>query len=698
MRWPDRLAAGSPHKLGATWDGEGVNFALFSANAARVELCLFDPNGRREGTRFDLPECTDGVWHGYLPGAMPGTVYGYRVHGAYDPRHGHRFNAHKLLLDPYARMLVGELRWSDALFGYRVGHARGDLQADRRDSAVAMPKAVVVADQPEVARRRFRSVHWRDTVIYEAHVRGMTKLRSDLPEPERGTFAALAHAAVIDHLVKLGITAIELLPVHSFIDDRFLVQRGLSNYWGYNTLGFFAPHRRYLASGSADEIRLAVNRLHAAGIEVILDVVFNHTCEGNELGPTLSFRGIDNASYYRLLPNDRRHYINDTGCGNTVNTNHPRVTQLIVDSLRHWVQQYGIDGFRFDLCSTLGRQPHGFDPAAPVFAAMRQDPVLAGVKLIAEPWDVGPGGYQLGNHLPGFAEWNDRARDVVRRFWRGDEAVRPELAARLLGSADLFDRQRRRPWASVNFAAAHDGFTLRDLVSYAHRHNESNGESNGDGSSENHSANWGVEGETDDAGIAALRQRVARSILATVLLSHGTPMLLMGDEAWRTQRGNNNAYCQDNELSWLDWTMLDSPPGMAMWKLATDALALRRLVPILSSDRFLHGMEAAPGLSDVSWFDANGQPISPQSWNDRQIRTLGVRMGGAAHEMEAVDVVFLLFNPTADAVEFTLPRTAAQSLRVALDTAGETNAGDVGATQRVEPHALVVLHGRYGTA
>jgi isoamylase len=503
---------------------------------------------------------------------------------------------------------------------------------------------------------------------------------------------------VIDHLVKLGVTAIELLPVHSFVDDRFLVQRSLSNYWGYNTLGFFAPHRRYLASGSADEIRLAVNRLHAAGIEVILDVVFNHTCEGNELGPTLSFRGIDNASYYRLLPDDPRHYINDTGCGNTVNTNHPRVVQLIVDSLRHWVREYGIDGFRFDLCATLGRQPHGFDPAAPVFVAMQQDPVLAGVKLIAEPWDVGPGGYQLGNHLPGFAEWNDRSRDVVRRFWRGDEAVRPELAARLLGSADLFDRQRRRPWASVNFAAAHDGFTLRDLVSYAHRHNEANGEHNGDGSGENHSANWGVEGETDDASIAALRQRVARSILATVLLSHGTPMLLMGDEAWRTQHGNNNAYCQDNALSWLDWTLLDSAPSMAMRKLATDALSLRRLLPILSSDRFLHGTEVAPDLPDVSWFDANGQPISPQSWNDGQIRTLGVRMGGAARETEAIDVVFLLFNPTAEAVEFTLPQTAMRSLRIALDTAGETNAGDVGAAQRVEAHAVVVLHGRYGAA
>jgi isoamylase len=696
MRWPDRLAAGTPHRLGAHWDGEGVNFALFSANADRVELCLFDPNGRRERIRFDLPECTDGVWHGYLPAAMPGTVYGYRVHGPYDPRRGHRFNAHKLLLDPYARMLVGELLWSDALFGYRVGHARGDLQLDRRDSAAAMPKAVVTAEAAHLPRRGFRPAAWRDTVIYEAHVRGLTELHPDLAEPERGTFAALAHPAVIDHLVKLGITAIELLPVHSFIDDRFLVQRGLSNYWGYNTLGFFAPHRRYLASGNPDEVRLAVNRLHAAGIEVILDVVYNHTCEGNELGPTLSFRGIDNASYYRLLPDDPRHYINDTGCGNTVNTNHPRVTQLIVDSLRHWVQHYGVDGFRFDLCSTLGRQSNGFDPAAPVFVAMRQDPALANVKLIAEPWDLGPGGYQLGNHLPGFAEWNDRARDVVRRFWRGDEAVRPELAARLLGSADLFDRQRRRPWASVNFAAAHDGFTLRDVVSYAQRHNEANDENNGDGSAENYSANWSVEGETEDSAVAALRLRVARSILATVLLSHGTPMLLMGDETWRTQRGNNNAYCQDNALSWFDWSLLDTPPGKAMVKFVTEALKLRRLVPALASDHFLHGSEVAPGLPDVSWFDATGQSVSPQSWNDGSIRTLAVRMSGPTRGGEAIDVVFLLFNPTADAVEFALPKTAVQSLRVALDTAGEAAVGEIDSAHRVEAHALVVLHGRSG--
>jgi len=697
MVWSRRLDRGTHQHLGAHWDGAGINFALFSAHAERVELCIFDPSGRRELGRLDLPECTDGVWHGYLPAGMPGTVYGYRVHGPYDPKRGHRFNPHKLLLDPYARFLIGELRWSDALFGYRVGHSRGDLSFDRRDSAMAMPKALVNVELGDMTQRRSPPIAWQDTVIYEAHVGGLTKQRMDIPQHERGTFSALAQPKVIDHLVKLGITAIELLPIHGFIDDRFLVHRSLSNYWGYNTLAFLAPDRRYLSTGHPDEVRLAVNRLHAAGIEVILDVVYNHTCEGNELGTTLSFKGIDNASYYRLMP-DPRYYINDTGCGNTFNTGHPRVVQLVLDSLRHWVLHYGIDGFRFDLCSALGRRQHGFDPDSPLFVAMRQDPVLSSVKLIAEPWDIGPGGYQLGNHPPGFAEWNDRSRDAVRRFWRGDEAVRPELAARLLGSADLFDRHYRRPWASVNFCAAHDGFTLRDMVSYQSRHNEANGENNNDGTNENHSTNWGVEGESQDQRILALRQQVARSILATVLLSHGTPMLLMGDEAWRTQQGNNNAYCQDNAISWFDWEQAASPIGATTARFTAALIALRKRHPILHSDRFLHGGEVRPGLPDVYWFDTSGAAIASESWNNPGTRTLGIRMAGSSREAGEIDVVFLLFNPSDDVADFTLPSWDDLSLRLELDTsAPDTAIAVLQAPQhRVAAHALVVIAGHHG--
>lgn len=692
-RFPDRLAPGTPHPLGATWDGGGINFALFSANAERVQLCLFEATGHRELARLDLPECTNGIWHGYLPAGTPGQVYGYRVHGPYDPRHGHRFNPHKLLLDPYARGLVGNVRWSDALFGYRAGSPRADLSFDRRDSAAAMPKGVVVADPGSVLVPPARPVPWSNLVIYEAHVRGLTKLRTEMPEHERGTFAALADPLIIERLARLGITAIELMPVHAFLDDRFLVQRGLSNYWGYSTLSYFAPERRYMSTGYIDELRLAVNRFHLAGIEVILDVVYNHTCEGNELGPTMSFKGIDNASYYRLLPDDRRYYINDTGCGNTFNTAHPRVVQLVLDSLRYWATSIGVDGFRFDLAAAVGREPHGFDPWSPIFTAMRQDPVLSRLKLIAEPWDLGPGGYQLGHHPPGFAEWNDRFRGAVRRFWRGDEGVRPELAARLLGSADLFDRHRRRPWASVNYVAAHDGFTLRDLVSYAQRHNDKNGEHNADGSPHNFSANWGVEGETDDARVIAIRRRVARAMLATVLLSHGTPMMLMGDEAWRTQRGNNNAYCQDNEMSWFDWELAESAAGQAMFRFTARLIEIRRTYPVLRADRFLHSNDVRPGLSDVAWFDPDGSPISSESWHDHGRKALGVRLAGLGLATSSVDVIALLLNPGGHAVEFTLPPPADCRFRMILNSATEDGSADqeVKGTCKVEGHSLVVL-------
>jgi len=533
-RFPDRLEPGRPDPLGATWDGLGINFAVFSANADRIDLCLFDPSGRRQVARFALPECTDEVWHGYLPDAKPGLVYGYRAEGPYDPKNGHRFNHHKLLLDPYARRLVGDLKWSDVLYGYRVGSPRGDLSQDRRDSAAAVPKAMVADPTFNWGEDRPPHTPWPQTLIYELHVRGYSMLREELPPNERGSFAALSDARSIDRLVKLGVTAVELMPIHASIDDHFLVKKQLSNYWGYNTLAFFAPQPSYLSDGSLAELQTAVRRLHAAGIEVLLDVVYNHTCEGDEMGPTLSFRGLDNASYYRLVPGDQRRYINDTGTGNTVNLSHPRVLQMVMDSMRYWVETFHVDGFRFDLGANLGREQTGFDPGSGFFDAIRQDPVISKIKLISEPWDLGPGGYQLGNHPPGFAEWNDKYRDSLRRFWRGDAHQCPELAARLAGSGDLFDHHKRRPWASVNFVASHDGFTLEDLTRYGEKHNEANGEGNRDGHNANFSSNWGVEGPSDDLAIRVVRGRAKRAMLTTLFCSLGTPMLLAGDELGRT--------------------------------------------------------------------------------------------------------------------------------------------------------------------
>ena len=555
--FPARLERGSPFPIGATWDGLGINFAVFSAHAERMQVCLFDPTGRRELARLDLPECTDEVWHGYLPSGRTGLIYGYRAHGPHKPEEGHRFNPHKLLLDPYAKRFSGALRWSDALFGYRIHSPRGDLSYDRRDSAQGMLKAVVSDDTFDWGDDRAPNVPWSKTVIYETHVRGMTMLRHDIRANERGTFAALADARIIDHLRNLGITAIELMPIQAFVQDRALVERGLKNYWGYNPIGFFAVEPRYLSDRSRNEMRVAVRRLHAAGIEVILDVVYNHTAEGSELGPTISFRGLDNASYYRLVTDNPRHCVDDTGTGNTLNLSHPRVLQMVMDSLRYWVTSFHVDGFRFDLGVTLGRESHGFDPGSGFFDALRQDPVLTRVKLISEPWDIGPGGYQLGHHPPGFAEWNDRFRDSVRRFWRGDAGERPEFAARLAGSGDLFDRHARRPWASINYAASHDGFTLADLASCSQKHNEANGEDNKDGQGENYSSNWGVEGQTAEASILEKRSRAQRAMLASVMFAHGTPMLLGGDEFGRTQQGNNNPYCQDNEISWWKWKVAD---------------------------------------------------------------------------------------------------------------------------------------------
>ncbi|HUN41196.1 MAG TPA: glycogen debranching protein GlgX [Acetobacteraceae bacterium] len=655
MHFPSKLAPGKSYPLGATSDGLGINFAVFSAHATRIDLCLYDPTGRHELARFTLPEYTDEIWHGYLPDAVPGLLYGYRAYGPYDPPRGHRFNPNKLLLDPYARVLSGNLIWSDVLYGYRTQSSRADLSFDRRDSGPSMPKGVVTDDNFNWGADRPPSIPWSDTVIYEAHVRGLTKLHPHIPRQDRGTFAALAAPPMLDHYRRLGITAIELLPVHAFVQDRRLLQMGLRNYWGYNTLGFFAPEPLYLSTGAVNEMRVAIRRLHAAGIEVILDVVYNHTAETHEGGPTLSFRGLDNASYYRLEANDPRRPVNDTGTGNTLNLSHPRVLQMVMDSLRHWVTSYHVDGFRFDLTATLGREPGGFDPGAGFFDALRQDPVLANIKLIAEPWDVGPGGYQLGRHPAGFAEWNDRFRDGVRRFWRGDPGQRADIAARLAGSADIFEHNGRRAWASINYAACHDGFTLADLVNYASKHNEANGEANNDGTPDNASANWGVEGPTNDPVINETRTRIRRALLMTVFLAAGTPMLLAGDEFGHTQHGNNNAYCQDNEISWLDWHAAGRPENAAFAAFVARVIALRREHAVLRWPVFLHGnAQPMPGVKDIAWFDEQGREMSPEAWNDPQQRALTLRR--AADDGDgSVTILTLLLNPTGEARRFRLP-------------------------------------------
>ncbi|CAG9182715.1 Glycogen operon protein GlgX [Cupriavidus laharis] len=710
----DRLMSGKPYPLGAHWDGLGVNFAVFSANASRVDLCLFSANGRKELSRMPLPECTDEIWHGYLPNAALGTLYGFRAFGPYDPARGHRFNPHKLLLDPYARQLSGPVRWSDALFGYRLQSARGDLTPDRRDSAPTMPKAIVVDESFHWGDDRPPGVPWQDTIIYETHLRGVSMLRDDVLPHLRGTFAALCDPRFLDHLLRLGVTAVELLPMHAILQDRFLLERGLRNYWGYNTLSYFAPEPSYLATDQLHELKVAVRRLHAAGIEVILDVVYNHTCEGNELGPTVSWRGLDNASYYQLVPGDERRYLNDTGCGNMLNLPHPRVLQMVLDSLRYWVRCYHIDGFRFDLASTLGREHNGFDPGAAFFDAVLQDPVLSCVKLISEPWDLGPGGYQLGNHPPGFAEWNDKFRDTVRRYWRGDAGQRGELAARLAGSADLFDRRHRRPWSSLNFITAHDGFTLADLVSYSAKHNEANGEDNRDGTDHNHSANWSpdgsVEGPTDDPAILERRARVAQAMMATLLLAQGTPMLTAGDEWGRSQQGNNNAYCQDNALSWLDWKQAQTPQGQALLQMVRRLLALRRRLHAIGANRFAHGNhEPVPGIGDIAWFDTDGRPPSPEAWADPEIRTLALRRAAAPPRAERpelarparigqaspVQVTLVLLNAGDTDVVFHLPEPALgwqllfDSSQPDLPEAGLPMAGVT--VQAVPAHALVLL-------
>src|SRR3954466_1837903 len=655
---------GSPFPLGATWDGLGVNFALFSAHATKVELCLFDDAGERELERLELPEYTDEVWHAYLPDARPGTIYAYRVHGPYEPEAGHRFNPNKLLLDPYARAIVGELTWGPELFGYQL-ETGDDLTFDTRDSSHRLPRCRVIDPAFTWGRERSPAVPWERTIFYETHVKGFTKLHPGLPEEMRGTYDGLASAEVVAYLRGLGVTSVELLPIHSFVNDSMLLDKGLTNYWGYNTLSFFAPARRYARNQAFafSEFKEMVARLHDAGLEVILDVVYNHTAEGNEKGPTLSFKGIDNASYYRVLPETPRYYINDTGTGNTFNLSHPRVLQLVTDSLRYWAQEMQVDGFRFDLATILGREPYGFDEGGGFLDTCRQDPVLNSVKLIAEPWDIGPGGYQVGQFPPGWAEWNDKFRDTVRSFWKGDPGVLPDFAKRISGSGDLFNKRGRRPWSSVNFITAHDGFNLNDLVSYNDKHNEANGEDNRDGHSNNHSWNCGAEGPTDDPEIMALRERQKRNLLATMLLSHGTPMLLAGDEFGHTQHGNNNAYAQDNETTWLDWMGITAN-GRSLREFTRKLIAMRKAFPILYRSRFLVGSHNEElDVKDVTWLSPSGEEMTTEQWQDGNVKCFGLLLDGRAQETgikrRGSDATMLpIYNAHHDVVNFTLPAVA----------------------------------------
>ena len=665
-----RIREGLPFPRGATWDGQGTNFALFSANATKVEVCIFDDKGEREIYRIELPEYTNQIWHGYLPDVKPGTIYGYRVHGPYDPDAGHRFNPNKLLLDPYAVAYSGKLEWNPAIFGYKM-ESCDDMTFDERDSAPFMPKCRVVDPAfdwpgiPETQRkhREGYAIPFDDTIVYEAHVRGYTMKHPAVPENLRGTYAGLATKEVLDYIKSLGVTSIELLPIHAFVNDSHLADKKLTNYWGYNSIGFFSPDPKY-ASDKAHvlrEFKQMVAAIHDAGLEVILDVVYNHTAEGNEKGPTLSFKGIDNATYYSLIPDKKRYYINDTGTGNTMNLNHARVIQLVTDSLRYWVEQVRIDGFRFDLGTILAREASGFDSQSGFLRAVGQDPVLAGVKLIAEPWDCGPGGYQVGEFPPGWAEWNDKFRDDVRSFWKGNSSA-AVLTERLCASGSIFNNQGRRPWACVNFITAHDGFTLNDLVSYNDKHNEANGENNQDGSSNNLSWNCGVEGPTDDPAINELRQRQMRNLLATLLLSQGTPMVLGGDEFARTQEGNNNAYCQDNEISWLNWNICDK--GKSLTRFVQKLTALRHRYPILRRNLFLTGTYVEElGVKDVTWINANGSEMEQANWGDTGMRCFGMLMDGRAQTTGVKQrgheaTLLMVINDHHDVVKFTFPECA----------------------------------------
>ncbi|CAA6606179.1 glycogen debranching enzyme [Rhodospirillaceae bacterium LM-1] len=687
------LKSGSPYPLGASWSGKGVNFALFSAHAEKVELCLFDHQGNHETERVVMPEYTDEVWHVHLPDIRPGQLYGYRVYGPYDPQHGHRFNHHKLLLDPYAKALHGDLKWSDAHYGFKVGSPMGDLSFDKRDNAKYMPKCQVVDTAFTWGADRPPAIPFPRSVFYELHTKGFTKKHPQVPGRMKGTFLGLGHPSVIEYFAHLGVTSLEILPVHASVDEQFLVKRGLSNYWGYNTIGFFAPDSRFIADNALGDFKSMVQNLHEAGIEVILDVVYNHTAEGNHMGPTLSFKGIDNASYYRLVPGDERHYENYSGCGNTLNLRHPRVLQMVMDSLRYWVEEMHVDGFRFDLAASLARERAGFDGGSGFLDAMRQDPVLSRVKLIAEPWDLGGDGYRLGGFPPGWSEWNGRFRDTVRQFWRGDGGLIGDMASRVTGSSDLFEWGGRRPWASMNFVTAHDGFTLADLTSYDRKHNDANGEENRDGTDANYSWNCGVEGPTANAAVLKLRHQQRRNLMATLLLSQGVPMMLAGDEMGKSQKGNNNAYCQDAELAWIDWTDIDED----MLAFTRVLLGLRARHPVFRRPRYFKGTEIGNHVKDLLWLTPEGKEMTPHDWQVPYARSLAFLLNGEVtlHDGNEGrsgmrdDTFIVIMNAYHDAIPYVLPPPSVGLVwEVVIDTALQDGLGHGRIAEAGEHYAM----------
>jgi isoamylase len=687
----NKVFPGKPYPLGATWDGNGTNFAIYAENATGVELCLFQGDQSGAEVRIKVRERSHHVWHVYLPEIGPGQLYGYRVDGPYDPGNGHRFNPNKLLLDPYAKAISGVINWSDALFAYQVGHPDADLSFSESDSAPFMPKGIVIDPTYDWEGDTLLGIPYHKSIIYELHVKGFTQLHPDIPEEIKGTYAALGHPVTIEYLKNLGITAVELMPIHHFVNDRTLQEKGLTNYWGYNTIGFFAPDVRYSSSGSMGrqviEFKDMVKALHKAGIEVILDVVYNHTAEGNQLGPSLSFRGIDNAAYYRLME-DQRYYMDYTGTGNTLDATNPQVLQLIMDSLRYWIREMHVDGFRFDLAATLARELHEVDRLSSFFAIIQQDPVISQVKLIAEPWDIGEGGYQVGNFPPGWVEWNGKYRDCIRDYWRGADSVLAEFAERFTGSSDLYREDFRRPTASVNFVTAHDGFTLHDLVSYNEKHNLANGEDNHDGESHNRSWNCGAEGETDDPQIAELRKRQKKNFLTTLFLSQGIPMLVAGDELGKTQQGNNNAYCQDNEISWIDWELADTD----LLDFTRQVIRLRRDHPAFRRPRWFRGEPIkGVGLEDIVWFLPSGKEMPDENWSHDYAKSLAIFLNGKGlrtvdeegREIED-DHFYLIFNAHSGDLEFTLPpELYCHQWTKILDTASIDQAGTFRAGEKL---------------
>jgi glycogen operon protein len=701
-----RVWPGRPYPLGASWDGTGVNFALFSEHATGVELCLFrEPDDTEEAAKIRITERTDQVWHCYLPDARPGQYYGYRVHGAYAPEEGLRFNPAKLLIDPYAKAITGAIKWSNDLFAYKVGNPKEDLEADPDNSAGGVPKSVVIDNAFTWEDDGPLHIPYNRTIIYECHVKGMTQRHPDVPPELRGSYLGLCSDPMIEYFQSLGVTALELLPVHQFVVDRHLAERGLTNYWGYNSIGFFAPDVRYATRGLGNQVyefKTMVKTLHAAGLEVILDVVYNHTGEGNHLGPTLSLRGIDNTTYYRLEPKNKRFYTDFTGTGNSLNMQHPRTIQLVMDSLRYWVEEMHVDGFRFDLAPVLARELYDVDKLSAFFDIMQQDPTLSRVKLIAEPWDVGPGGYQVGNFPVRWTEWNGKYRDSVRKFWRGEPGQVAEMASRLAGSADIFKGSDRGVYASINFITAHDGYTLRDLVSYEQKHNEANGENNQDGHNDNISRNWGVEGETDDPAISAMRHRVMRSFLATLAFSQGVPMLAHGDELARTQKGNNNAYAQDNEITWVDWEL--EPCQTQLLEFTRKLIAIRQAHPVLRRRHFFKGVAVEGSTQkDVTWLRPDGREIHDHDWGDTSLHAFGMLIDGAATDEvdergHAVcgDTLLLVLNGGEQDVDFALPALGGEKIWVIMvDTAKDDMPVVRESTVKVQAHALMLL--RFGT-